>query len=454
MNRLAKRAWFTMVLAAALLFGMVTIAVRYVTQAQDWVTFQNSPHVYNNGVMDCGTVVDRDGTVVLDATSGRRYADDETVRRAMLHLLGDTQGNIPAYLLDEYGDELVGFDLINGTYHGSEGSGRMQLTLSADVQHAALDAMGGYKGALGVYNYKTGEVLCMISTPTFDPTAPPDVQSDPERYDGVYVNRFLHASYTPGSVFKLVTAAAALEKLPDLRERTFWCEGQTELAGEMLICNDVHGTVNFEQALASSCNVVFGELAAELGAQTLSEYAERLGVTESLSFDGFRTRRGSFDLSEASTFEIAWAGIGQYTDQINLCQYMTLMGAIANGGTAAQPYLVENVTFGEQEKYRAETELLPRALSAQTADDLVEMMHYAVVYQYGEWYFSGLYAGAKSGTAEHGEGMAADALFVGFTQDADCPLAFAMVLEGGDAGASVCAPVLSQVLNACVVAMR
>lgn len=454
MNRLARRAWFTMVLAGTLILGLLTIMVRYITESSDWVTFQNSPHVYNNGVMDCGVVLDRGGTVVLDATNGKSYADNETVRKAMLHVFGDTQGNIPAYLLDEYGDEMVGFDLLNGTYHSAEHGGQMRLTLSADVQHAALDAMGSYKGAIGVYNYKTGEILCMISTPTFDPNSPPDVQSDPERYEGVYVNRFLHAAYTPGSTFKLITAAAALEEIPDLRERTFYCAGQEEIGGETVVCNGVHGTVNFEEALAHSCNVVFGEIAAELGADVLSEYAEQIGIMDSLTFDGFITRRGSFDLSSATTYETAWAGIGQYTDQINLCQYMTYMGAIANGGVAAQPYLVESVTFGEQEKYSAETELLPRALEEDTANELAEMMHYAVVNQYGDWYFSGLYAGAKSGTAERGEGMAANALFVGFTQDADYPLAFVMVLEGGNAGSSVCTPVVSQVLNACVVAMQ
>lgn len=444
MNRLARRAWFTMVLAGALILGMVIIGVRYFTDASDWVMFRSSS----------GTVVDRSGTLVLDATNGRSYAENETVRRAMLHILGDSQGNIPAYLLDEYGDELLGFDLLSGTYHSGERSGRMQLTLSADVQHAALDAMGGYKGALGVYNYKTGEILCMISAPTFDPEAPPDVLSDPERYDGVYVNRFLHAAYTPGSTFKLVTAAAALENIPDIRERTFYCEGEREIAGETVVCNGVHGTLSFKEGLAQSCNAVFGELAAELGKDVLTEYAERFGITDSLSFDGFITRRGSFDLSDASTYETAWAGIGQYTDQVNLCQYMTFVGAIANGGVAAKPYLVENVIFGETEKYAAEPELLPRALSSETAAELADMMHYAVVNQYGEWYFGGLYAGAKSGTAERGEGQAANALLVGFTQDDDCPLAFVMVLEGGDGGSSVCSPVISQVLNACVVAMR
>ena len=145
MNKLAKRAWFALVLAGVLLVGLLVIVVRYFKDSPDWVTFQNNPHVYNNGVMDSGTIVDRDGTVLLDATDGRSYADSETLRKAMLHLLGDTQGNITPYLLNEYGDDLIGFDRINGTHHSGSGSGVLRMTLSADVQRTALNALNGQK---------------------------------------------------------------------------------------------------------------------------------------------------------------------------------------------------------------------------------------------------------------------------------------------------------------------
>lgn len=454
MNKLAKRAWFALALAGVLLVGLLVIVVRYFKDSPDWVTFQNNPHVYHNGVMDSGTVVDRDGTVLLDVTDGRSYADSETLRKAMLHLLGDTEGNITPYLLNEYGDELIGFDRLNGTHHTGSGSGELRMTLSGDVQRTALNALGGQKGAVGVYNYKTGEVLCMVSSPTFDPLNVPDVNADPERYDGVYVNRFLHATYAPGSTFKLVTSAAALSEMDDLQTRTFHCEGSAQIGSETVICNGVHGDVTFEQALAQSCNVAFAQLAQELGPEVLTRYAERIGITDSIAFDGLVTKRGHFDLSDATTFEAAWAGVGQYTDQINPCQFMVYMGAIANGGEAALPHLVESVTFGGKEKYSAETEMTDRILSRQTANALAETMHYAVVTNYGEWNFGGLYAGAKSGTAERGEGQAADALFAGFVQDPDYPLAFFVVVEGGGSGSAACTPIVQQVLNACIAAMQ
>ena len=442
MNKLAKRAWFAYFLAAAMLVGVLVIVVRYFVNGPDWMPFQND-----------GVIVDRSGTVLMDNTQGRTLADDATVRASMLQILGDNEGYITPYLLNEYGDELAGFNRISGTRHMGGGEGRMTLTLSASVQRAALNALNGQHGTVGVYNYKTGEILCMVSSPTYDPWNVPDVEGNPEQYNGVYVNRFLHSAYAPGSTFKLVTAAAALERISDIEDRTFYCEGSAQIGSETVICNGVHGTINFRQALCQSCNVAFAQIADELGANVLTDYAQRFGVTDSLSFDGFVTKSGNFDLSEATAYEAAWAGVGQYTDQINPCQYMTFMGAIANGGQAATPYLVDKVTYGSKTKYEAKTEMGDKILSASAADTLAEMMHYNVVNNYGEWYFSGLYAGAKSGTAERGEGLTSNALLTGFVQSEDYPLAFVVVIEGGGAGSTACTPVIRQVLDACVVAM-
>lgn len=442
MNKLAKRAWFAYFLAAAMLVGVLVIVVRYFVNGPDWMPFQND-----------GVIVDRSGTVLMDNTQGRTLADDATVRASMLQILGDNEGYITPYLLNEYGAELAGFNRISGTRHMGDGEGRMTLTLSASVQRAALNALNGQHGTVGVYNYKTGEILCMVSSPTYDPWNVPDVEGNPEQYNGVYVNRFLHSAYAPGSTFKLVTAAAALERISDIEDRTFYCEGSARIGSETVICNGVHGTINFRQALCQSCNVAFAQIADQLGADVLTDYARRFGITDSLSFDGFVTKSGNFDLSEATAYEAAWAGVGQYTDQINPCQYMTFMGAIANGGQAATPYLVDKVTYGSKTKYEAKTEMGDKILSASAADTLAEMMHYNVVNNYGEWYFSGLYAGAKSGTAERGEGLTSNALLTGFVQSEDYPLAFVVIIEGGGAGSTACTPVIRQVLDACVVAM-
>lgn len=454
MNKLAKRAWFALALAAVLAVGLVTIFVKYFLHASDWVTFQSSPHVYSNGVLDSGVITDRNGTTLLDASDGLQYAESSDLRKATLHLLGDRAGNISAFLLNEYSDELIGFNSLSGTYHLRSGSGKMRLTISAEAQKAAYLALDGRKGTVGVYNYKTGEILCAVSAPSFDPDNVPDISADPDAYDGVYFNRFFHGSYPPGSVFKLVTATAALECIDNIESRTFYCEGSVDIDGQTVVCNGWHGEIGFEQALAKSCNVAFSEIAVELGADTLSQYAEQLGITDSLSFDGLTTSSGHFDLSQSDRYQTGWAGVGQFTDQINPCQFMTLMGAIANGGVAAQPYLVAQVEYGKSTQYEAESRSLERVMTQKTAERLAGMMHYSVVNIYGEWYFSGLYAGAKSGTAEVAEGEEPNAVFAGFVQDETYPLAFVVVVENGGSGSSTCTPIVKQVLDACIVSMN
>ena len=87
---------------------------------------------------------------------------------------------------------------------------------------------------MAVYNYRTGDVLCMVSSPTFDPADPPEIRDGDSRYDGVYLNRVLSSTFAPGSVFKLVTTAAALEQLDGTLDRHFTCTGRLELEGGVI----------------------------------------------------------------------------------------------------------------------------------------------------------------------------------------------------------------------------
>ena len=372
-----------------------------------------------------------------------------------MHLLGDRFGYISAPVLQEYSDELVGFSHVDGLYSLTESSNQAILTISAEAQKTALAAMQGRKGTIGVYNYKTGEILVAVTTPTYDPDDMPDVEQDTSgAYDGVYLNRFFQTAYTPGSIFKCVTAAAALEMLPDAMTKTFYCEGSCQIGGDTINCNGVHGTIDLRRALATSCNVAFAKLAVELGPEILTAYAKKLGVTDSISFDGVTLTKGNFDLDEAVDSEIAWSGIGQYTDLVNACQFMTVMGTIAGGGQAARPYLMAEVKNALGRGYEAETVLLDRTLESSTCDQLADMMRGNVVNMYGQWQFPDLYVCAKSGTAEVGPDETPHATFSGFIRDEEYPLAFIVVVENGGSGSATCAPIAGQVLHACVDALK
>ena len=454
MKKVSGRAIFPLILAIVLLAGTVLLCVRYFAKADEWVTFSGSPHVYTGVNLDGGVVTDRDGTLLLDSTDGRTYSADAVTRTATMHLLGDRYGYIQAPLLGSFADYMIGFDKINGLY-GAEGTeANAPLTLSASAQTAAYQALGNYHGTVGVYNYKTGEILCAVTSPSYDPDNMPDVDADKSgAYDGVYVNRFFQAAYTPGSIFKIVTLAAAIETVPDWENLTFTCEGKTIIGGQEIICEGVHGTITLKQALAHSCNVAFGELAGKVGTKALMEYAEKLGLSESFECDGIPVKAGTVDLKDADAGDLAWAGIGQYTDQVNALTFMRAMGRIAGGGTGAEPYLMAKITRGEKTAYEAKTETSSRALKAETAAKLTEYLRNNVATMYGDWQFGELNVCAKSGTAEH-EGETADAMFAGFCVDENCPLAFVVFVENGGSGSAVAAPIAAKVLQVCAAAMN
>ncbi len=453
MKKIAKRSLVLWVLFAGIVLGMLYFCVQYVRSANEWAIFPGSPHLYTGGNLDTGTVTDASGTLLLSQQDGAKtYAEDALLRQATLHLLGDREGYIPSTILSEYADEMIGFSRWNGLY-GAE-TGQMTLTVYAAAQKAALAALDGRAGCVGVYNYKTGEILCAVSGPTYDPDNVPDIAGDTTgQYDGVYVNRLFHATYTPGSIFKLITAGAALETFDDPLAKTYTCTGTTIIGEQVITCEGVHGTIDLRTGLAKSCNVAFGEAAAELGGDVLERYAQKAGVTGSLSFDGLQTMRGQFDLKEAVPADIAWAGIGQYTDLINPCAYMTFVGAIAGGGRGAQPYLVKSIENGGRTVYKAETKLGSAVLDAQTAQTLASWMRNNVQTVYGDGNFGGLSVCAKSGTAEVGGGVRPNATFTGFVQDEQYPLAFIVVVQDAGSGSSVCIPIVSAVLQACVQAM-
>ena len=444
MNRIAGRAWIAMLLVLALLAGFVFFLFEYITQADQWVIFPGSPHVYTGGNIGCGVVTDRDGILLLELEEDRLYSSSLPIRMATVHWLGDRYGSINAPALSNYSGQIAGYDLLNGLYHYGTGQAVTSLTLSAAVQEVALEAMGNYSGTVAVYNYKTGEILCAVTTPTYDPDNLPQVD-----VEGMYLNRFTQSTYIPGSIYKIVSLAAAFETIPDIQEQTFYCDGSYTIGDQEVICDDVHWDQSLKQAFRNSCNCAFAQIAQQLGKQTLTSYVEQFKINESVVFDGITTSEGFFDIQEASEFSVAWSAIGQHTDMINPCSFLTFVGAVANGGKGAMPYVVDQIQVAGSKTYTAETQMGKRLLSAGTAQLLKEYMAFCVEDKYGSENFPGLTVCAKTGTAEVGGNKKPNAMLAGFVAEEEYPLAFIVCVEDAGYGKTVCIPIASKVLAAC-----
>ena len=458
MNRVTKRTWLMSLFIFVLLAGMVFFLWEYATQSHEWVAFSGSPHIYNNTNIGCGTIYDRTGEVLLDITEERAYSDNATTRKSTLHWLGDRKGFINAAAVSTYAGEMAGFDKINGVYASSGAGGQAWLTLSARVQNTALEAMGNRKGTVGVYNYKTGEILCAVSTPTYDPDNVPDIEGDTSgAYSGVYLNRFIQSAYTPGSIYKVVTTAAALDCVEGIEEMPFTCTGTVEYGSgdniATVTCEGRHGKVDLKGALAQSCNCAFAQIAQLVGRKNMQKYVEDFLITQPVKFDGITTARGNYDITGAGAASFAWSCIGQHTDTVNPARFLTFMGAIASGGQGVRPYLVSTVSYADEITYGAESEQEERIMSESVAETLKAYMRNNVKNTYGDGRFPAIEVCGKSGTSQVGGGERSNALFAGFALDERYPLAFVCVVENGGYGAATCIPILSNVLWECMAVM-
>lgn len=440
-----------MVLALVLIvvLGFSVYIYKYISHGAEWISYSANKSYYSGSVLTVGTILDRNGTMLASTEDGERiYSDDKKLRIATLHAVGDKYGYIGTGALKAFASKLIGFNLFNGAYSLNGEGNNLYLTIDSGLNETAYDALDGRNGTVAVYNYKTGDILCMVSSPSYDPLNPPDTEEGGSQYEGIYINRFLSSTYTPGSTFKLITTAAAIENIPDIEERTFVCSGSLSVGSDSVTCTKVHGSLNFYDALAVSCNCTYAQLTLELGADTLSEYAEKLGLTESFEIDGIKTAAGSFEIAEKN-IDLAWSGVGQYNTRVNPAAMLRLMGAIANKGSAVTPQLIDKLTLSSGIPAGIySTTSSERLMSASTSLELTAMMRNNVETIYGSDNFPGLDICAKSGTAEVGSGKEPHAWFVGFLEDSENPLAFVVVVENGGRGSTVAGSVANKVLQA------
>ena len=460
MKMITKRGIFLWILCALFICGIVFLSVSLVTEGSEWVMKTYNRHVYSDGqLIAAGAVTDKNGVVLSESEDGERvYSEDRETRLATLHVVGDTRGFISTGVQTQFESELVGYNVVDGVYNIKRNSGGndLALTIDSEINKVALDALGDYKGTIAVVNYKTGDIICMVSTPTYDiENKPSDINDeDNEEYQGVYINRLLSGLYTPGSTFKIVTAICAIENIDDIYDRTFTCEGEYDAGGTPIECNAYHGKITFEEALAKSCNSAFAQIAIELGPEKLAATAKQLGLTTPVTVSGdIESSTGRFFLEKGDANDyVGWTGIGQGDTLVSPVAMLRLVSAIANDGKAVSFNVVDSLANKagkalDLDFTRRETQLL----SAETADAIGKLMRNNVKEQYGDYNYEGLNLCAKSGTAQIDSVDSHNtAWFVGFMDDDKNPYAFVVVVEYGNSGSQTAGPIANKVLQALV----
>lgn len=444
----AKRAAIIYALILAFIAGIGFFVVSLVLNGSEWASNKANRHIYSGGtIVNAGAIYDINGVELAKSSDNERiFADSEAVRKSVLHVVGDTAGYISTGTHYLYRDVLSGYSKIEGIYNLKQSGTGTDITLNIDSEanKIAYKALGEYNGAVAVYNYKTGQLLCSVSKPTYDIKNRPDDLLTNEKYSGVFLDKVISGIYTPGSIMKIITAACAIENIPDIYSRSFDCDGEYETGDGTVICNDVHNKQNFQQAMNNSCNCAFAEISIELGASKLKATSEAMGFNTQLYAKEIRLTKSRFSPSTESKAELGWAGIGQSTTLVNPSHFLAIMGAIANGGSGCAPDRIRSTGTVSQIVGRMPETII--TIKPDTAAKLNELLRSNVADEYGDWKFENLQMCGKTGTAQI-DNAKSHSWFVGYSQRTDLPLAVVCVAEHAGHGSGVASSVSNKVMQ-------
>jgi peptidoglycan glycosyltransferase len=393
-------------------------------------------------------------------------------------------------------DDSLWLDRLQNLITGEEAQGSsVELTIDPKVQQAAWDALGDYTGAAVALDPKTGAILAMVSKPSFDPNSiavhdagdataaynkllnqKPQVNSEDGEVRlspyGPTINRTINATYPPGSAFKLLTSAAAIEYngvTPDTEipaDVVYQLPGTTGPNGQVgnfggESC-DASGKMTLKAALAISCNTAFLDLANEVGKDGMQRMFQDFGFTESLDIP-MATTIGAYpgliggDEDDDSAARISLSGIGQGSVRMTPLQVAMISAAIANDGDLMEPYLIQNVRDSDLELVsQTKPSRYKSPFSSSTADQLTEMMVEVVNEGSGTGaQISGVQVAGKTGTAEDNP-RSPTLWFTSFAPAEDPQVAVAVVLENQGqstnetTGGALASPIARQIMQAAI----
>ncbi|MET7857990.1 penicillin-binding transpeptidase domain-containing protein [Streptomyces sp. NPDC005318] len=368
-------------------------------------------------------------------------------------------------------DDQLFFDRTLSMFTGEKKQGgNVVTTLNAAAQKAAFEGLGNKKGAVAAIDPQTGAILALASTPSYDPsTFAGNSNKDSEAWqklqkdkDKPMLNRALRETYPPGSTFKVVTAAAALENglytgIDDKTDSPLpyrLPQVSTVLQNEGNIpCENA----SLREALRMSCNTVFGKISDDLGNQKMMDEAAKFGFNKEI-FTPVRSAASIYPKDNRP--QNAMAGIGQASNRATPLQMAMVASAVANDGKLMQPYMVaKRQAPNLDDIYTHEKEQLSQPLSGENAQKLQEMMETVVKSGTGtRALIDGVTVGGKTGTAQHGLNNSEKpyAWFISYakTSDGSSPVAVAVVVEDSQAnrddvsGGGLAAPIARDVMKA------
>ena len=472
-------------LVVAFLFCSVLLAASYiqVIQARSLNERPGNSRVINAGYKkERGSILVGGKAIATSVRSGdkyvfqRQYADGSlyapvTGYSSLVYGNGGGLEGAEDGVLSGTSDSLFYRRLVDVVTGKPSTGANLELTIDPAIQRAAVAALGNRRGAVVALDPKTGAVLAMASSPSYDPNslASHDTDSVAKAWKQMnslasqpMANRTISGNlYPPGSTFKLVTSAAALESGDYSTESVLPGPAALRLPlTDHYLPNDDKRScgpgdrTTLLHALEISCNTAYAKLGMELGQDKLAAQAKKFGFGSVVRVP-MRATPSTFP-SDMNAPQTAMSAIGQYDVRVTPLQVAMISAAIANGGKQMQPYLVKNVVDSDLDVISStDPKVLAKPVSQQTAASLTTMMKAVVNGGTGKLAaVNGVQVAGKTGTAQGDTSKAADLWFTGFAPANDPKIALAIVLEnGGDQGietlaGAVAAPAAKQIFQA------
>ena len=364
-------------------------------------------------------------------------------------------------------------DRAKSLFTGTQNKGAsIETSINPRMQETAYRMLGGMSGSVVAIEPSTGRILAMVSTPSYDPSALTGHDSSDasrayqelaRRADNPMLNRATSQLYPPGSTFKVVVAAAALESgqySPDSEipaGASYTLPGTAyDMTNATAAGDGVNGKISMQDALAYSSNTAFSQLGVSLGGKTIADQAKKFGYGSTITLDGTNSS-GSPMRAVASKFpgeqtpdKIALASIGQGDTLATPLQDAMIAAAVANGGKLMQPTLVDRVRSSDLSVISETTpSVYSQTFSADTSQALTEMMEGVTTKSYPDLQIPGMQVAAKSGTAQIGAGNTSnDGWMIGFAPADKPKVAVAVVVHGiSSYGMEIAGPIMKSVMQ-------
>ena len=425
-----------------------------------------------------GLIVSADGTVLArsepDPADPRSFVRQYPEGPAFAHVVGYSSFLVGASGLEaEYSAQLRSrrdltiSDLVEVILGRDLRPRTVEVTLDPTLQRLAFDALGEHKGAVVAMNPSTGAVLAAVSKPSFDPSLLNGLDAaeqwkrlleDPNRPLNDRATREL---YPPGSTFKTVVAATGLDTGKVVPATEFADPAQFQLPNSTATISNFDGgpcvdgqTATLLQAFVRSCNTIFADLAIQLGAGDIGITAAALGFNRDIEFE-WEVADATFPVEEleADPAALGQSGIGERDVRATPLHMAMVAAAVANEGMVASPFLMQRVVDATGETLAATEPALMRAMSAETAVVLTQMMERVVTEGTGRRAaVPGVRVAGKTGTAT-GQGGFPNTWFIGFAPVAEPQIAVAVFVEGSPisgetaSGGSTAAPIAARLIE-------